>query len=162
MPDGLEAFQRSCRDTARQLRRIPADLRKELAAEVQPRVAEPLAGKIAQAFGGPWAGALSTATKARKLADPTIVIGGGRRLVSGGATGLQLVYGATFGGGSRVSTVTRATSSGSTTYKVHTTRQFQGKGRDDVFDTIRANGAWVLTQFASIVDDVLGKALNDG
>ena len=86
---------------------------------------------------------------------------GARRVVSGGASARQLVYGATFGGGSRRSTVTRRTSSGrSTTYQVHTTRQFRGKARDDVFDTIRANGAWVLTQFAGIVDDVLGKASN--
>jgi hypothetical protein len=157
----LEAFARSCRDTSRQLRRVPAELRKALASEVQGQVAEPLAGKIAQAFTGPWSGALARSTKARKLADPTIVVGGARRVVSGGASGRQLVYGATFGGGSRVSTVTRRTSSGrSTSYKVHTTRQFRGKGRDDLFNTIRSEGAWVLTQFASIVDDVLGKAVN--
>lgn len=161
MTTGLEAFERSCRDTSRQLRRLPSELRKELAAQVQPKVAVPLAGKIAQAFGGPWSAPLSASTKARKLADPTIVIGGARRVVSGGATARQLVYGATFGGGTRRSTVTRRTRSGSsTTYQVHTTRQFRGKGRDDVFDTIRANGAWVLTQFAGIVDDVLGKASN--
>lgn len=161
MTAGLEAFERSCRDTSRQLRRLPAELRKELAAEVQPRVAVPLAGKVAQAFGGPWAAPLAASTKARKLADPTIVIGGARRVVSGGASARQLVYGATFGGGSRRSTVTRRTRSGrSTTYQVHTTRQFRGKARDDVFDTIRANGAWVLTQFAGIVDDVLGKVSN--
>ena len=161
MSTGLEAFERSCRDTSRQLRRLPSELRKELAAQVQPRVAVPLAGKVAQAFGGPWAAPLSRSTKARKLADPTIVVGGAKRVASGGASARQLVYGATFGGGARVSTVTRRTSSGSSTsYKVHTTRQFRGKGRDDVFNTIRANGAWVLTQFASIVDDVLGKAIN--
>jgi len=160
MSTGLEAFERSCRDTSRQLRRLPSELRKELAAQVQPRVAVPLAGKVAQAFGGPWAAPLSRSTKARKLADPTIIIGGAKRVASGGASARQLVYGATFGGGTRRSTVTRRTSSGSTSYQVHTTRQFKGKARDDVFDTIRSNGAWVLTQFAGIVDDVLGKASN--
>lgn len=161
MTTGLEAFERSCRDTSRQLRRIPAELRKALASEVQPKVAVPLAGKVAQAFAGPWSAPLAAQTKARKLADPTIVVGGAKRVASGGASARQLVYGATFGGGSRVSTVTRRTrSGGSTTYQVHTTRQFRGKGRDDVFNTIRANGAWVLTQFASIVDDVLGKVSN--
>lgn len=161
MTASLDAFERSCRDTSRQLRRLPSELRKELAAQVQGQVAEPLAGKIAQAFGGPWASPLSRSTKARKLADPTIVVGAARRVVSGGASARQLVYGATFGGGSRTSTVTRSTrSGGSTTYKVHTTRQFRGKGRDDVFNTIRSNGAWVLTQFAGIVDDVLGKVTN--
>lgn len=161
MSNGLEAFERSCRDTSRQLRRLPADLRKELAAQVQPKVAVPLAGKIAQAFGGPWAAPLALQTKARKLADPTIVIGGAKRVASGGASARDLVYGATFGSGDREATVTRRTRSGSsTTYQVHTTRQFHRKGRDDVFNTIRSNGAWVLTQFAGIVDDVLGKVSN--
>jgi len=160
MSEGLQAFEASCRDTSRQLRRLPAELRKALASEVQAQVAEPLAGKVAQAFQGPWAAPLARSTKARKLADPTIVVGGAKRVASGGASARQLVYGATFGGGSRVSTVTRRTRSGSTSYKVHTTRQFRGRGRDDVFETIRANGAWVLTQFADIVDDVLGKAVN--
>jgi len=157
---GLDLFATSCKDTSRQLRRLPAELRKALASEVQAQVADPLAGKIAQAFQGPWAAPLARSTKARKLADPTIVVGGARRVVSGGASARQLVYGATFGGGSRVSSVTRRTRSGTTSYKVHTTRQFRGKGRDDVFNTIRSQGAWVLTQFATIVDDVLGKAVN--
>jgi hypothetical protein len=162
MDGDLDAFARACKDTSRQLRRIPADLRRELSSQVQPQVAVPLAAKIANNLTGPWATPLAASTKARKLADPTIVIGGAKRVVSGGASARQLVYGVTFGGGSRVTTTTRRTRNGGrpTTYKLPSTRQFRGKGNDQVFGTIRAEGAWVLEQFANIVDDVLGKALN--
>ena len=150
----LEAFERECKVTARNLRRLPADLRKALAAQVQPRVAAPLAGKVAQTFAGPWAAPLAASTKARKLADPTIVVGGGRPVVSGGASARQLVYGATWGGGKRVAQVTRKTRAGSVTFRRHVTKQFQGKARDNIFPTLRSNGAWVLDQFAAIVDEV--------
>lgn len=162
MDGDLGAFARSCKDTSRQLRRLPAELRKELSAQVQPQVAVPLAEKIANAYQGPWAVPLAAQTKARKLADPTIVVGGAKRVVSGGANARQLVYGATFGGGTRLSTTTRRTRNGgrSTTYRHRSTRQFQGKGNDALFGTIRREGAWVLEQFANIVDDVLGKATN--
>lgn len=157
----LEAFERECKLVSRQLRRMPAELRKALAAEVQPRVAVPLAGKVANAFAGPWAAPLAASTKARKLADPTIVVGGAKRVVSGGANARQLVYGATFGGGKRVQSITRRTRNGgkTTTYRAHVSRQF-GAGRDTVFPTLRASGGWVLEQFAGIVDDVLGKVSN--
>ena len=165
MADNLDEFARSCKDTARSMRRLPKELRQALSSEVQPRIAEPLAGKIAQAYAGPWAAALAASTKARKLADPTIVIGGRRRVVSGGASGRQLVYGATWGGGGvRVSTVTRRTRNGGrpATYKAKTTRQFRGKANDRIFPTIRANGAWVLDEFAGIVDDVIRKGGMNG
>jgi len=133
---------------------MPADLRKALAAQVQPRVAVPLAAKVAQAFTGPWAAPLAASTKARKLADPTIVVGGSRRVVSGGASARQLVYGATWGGGKRVASVTRRTRRGSSTYRAHVTKQFQGKSRDNIIPTLKAQGGWVLEEFANIVDEV--------
>lgn len=152
--DDLEAFARSCRDTSRQLRRLPADLRRELGAQVQPKVAVPLAAKVANVWTGPWARALAQQTKARKLADPTVVIGGARRVVRGGANARQLVYGATFGGGKRVSTVTRSTARAP--YRARTTRQFFGRS-ERLFPMLEAESPWVLDQFATIVDDVLGK-----
>lgn len=158
----MRAFAASCRDTSRQLRRMPADLRKQLAADVQPQIAEPLADKIAASFVGPWAAPLAISTKARKLADPTIIVGGSRRVVSGGASARQLVYGAQFGGGTRVSTVSRRTRGGKATrYHTHTTRQFAGRGRATIFTTIRDQAAWALDRFAGIVDRVLSE-VSDG
>ena len=139
---------------------MPKDLRDAIKDQVTPQVASPLADKVAQAFTGPWAAPLAAATKARKLADPTIVIGGARKVASGGASARQLVYGATWGGGSRVSNVTRRTRHGSTSYRARTTRQFRGKARDNIVPTIRREGDWVLDQFAAIVDDVLKDVTN--
>lgn len=151
----LQAFERSGRDTSRQLRRLPADLRHGLAADVQPLVADPLADKIAATFTGPWAAPLAGATKARKLADPTIIIGGAKRVVSGGANARQLVYGSQFGGGQRVGKITRKTRHGTTTYKAPTTRQFVRHTQETIFPTIRREGGWVLDQFAEIVAKIL-------
>lgn len=106
-PAGLEAFERSCRDTSRQLRRLPSDLRKAIAAEAQERVADPVAGFIADAWTGPWATELAAGTKGRKAADPTVAIVGSRPVVSGGAAVRDLVYGTEWGGGKRTANVNR-------------------------------------------------------
>lgn len=160
MAGDLDRFERELRQTSRQLRRLPKELRQSLSVEVLPRVAVPLAGKIAGALAGPWARPLAGQVKARKLADPTIVIGGRRRLVRGGASGRQLIYGASWGGGKRVANVTRRLRrGGAVTYPAHVTAQFKGKGRDNVFPTIRRNGAWILEEFAGIVDEVLEQGM---
>lgn len=151
----LQAFERSCRETARQLRRVPADLRRALSSDVQPLIAEPLADRISSTFTGPWAAPLAGATKTRKLADPTIIIGGARRVVSGGANARQLVYGAQFGGGNRTSKITRKTRRGRATYSARTTRQFARHAQETIFPAIRREGGWVLDQFAEIVAKVL-------
>lgn len=179
----LEAFERECKATGRALRRMPADLRQALSTQVQPRVAVPLAAKVANTFRGPWADRLAAQTKARKLADPTIVVGGARKVVRNGASARQLVYGNEWGGGKRVTTVNReryATTTGGagryqikagskrrgriaagergaggrTIYKLRSTQQFRTP-HPSIFPTIRAEGGWVLDQFALIVDEVL-------
>lgn len=158
----MAAFAGAARDTSRQLRRLPADLRRELSTSVQPEVAEPLAADIAAAYVGPWARPLAISTKARKLADPTIVVGGTRRVVSGGASARQLVYGAQWGGGQRVSNVTRRSRSGKAVrYRAHVTRQFAGRAKATIFVTIRDRTPWVLDQFATIVDRVLAGVSDD-
>lgn len=156
----LDAFARECKTASRQMRRLPKDLKKALASEVQSEVAAPLAQRISGAAGGgPWGGALAGAVKARKLADPTIVIGGGRRLVSGGASGRQLVYGREFGGGKRVTAIPAG--NGHKGYRRKSTRQFARNHKPFVFSTIGASGGWVLDKFADVVDKVLG-GVGDG
>ena len=152
----LEAFERECKVAARNMRRLPAEVRKALAAEVQPRVAVPLAAKVAASFSGPWADRLAAQTKARKLADPTVVVGGAKKVTSGGASARNLVFGATWGGGKRISTVTRRTPRGrQITYQAHVTKQFDGKGNPAMIQTLRAQGGWVLQEVAQIVDEII-------
>lgn len=174
-------FAAACRTTARGMRYAPPELRRALADRVTPEIATPLAGDIAAAYRGPWAPQLAIGTKARKLADPTIVIGGSRGVVSGGASVRDLVYGNEFGGGGRVTTVhrerradgskrrgrisraerARAASRGQTIYKVHSTRQFR-TARPSIIPTIRRRGGWVLDQFANIAVDVLREVISRG
>lgn len=153
-------FAAACRQTARGLRRAGPELRRALADRVTPEIAAPLAGDVAGAFTGPWGGALAAGTRARKLADPTIVIGGSRPVVSGGASVRQLVYGNEFGGGRRVAKVSRRTRHGQTTYRARTTRQFRA-ARPAIFPTIRRAGGWVLDAFAGIALDTLER-VTDG
>lgn len=150
----LDAFARDCMTASKQLRRIPADLRRALASDVKTEVAAPLAAKISAAASGSYGRALAPQVKARASADPQIVIGGTKRIASGGASGRQLIYGTEFGGGSRVTAI--PTRPGRRGHRRRTTRQFIRQHRPFVFNTIGRNGGWVLDRFAHIVDSVLG------
>lgn len=148
------SFSTQCQQASRDLRRMPADLRRALASEVKDEVAVPLASKIGQAATGPWGPALAASTKARALADPTIVIGGSKRVVSGGANARQLVYGTEFGGGKRITRVPgNAKHRG---YRRWSTRQFARHHKPFVFPTLGKSGEWVLEKFAEIVGRVIG------
>ena len=175
----LDDFEASLRDAAMGLRRIPKELRKELSVRDKPEIAVPLAAKIASGWSGPWGPALAGATKARAGADPTIVVGGAKAVVSGGASARQLVYGVEWGANANtVRTVNRqkgrgnsgrgrvtareraaAAAKGQIIFKRHSTRQFVGKRAPSVFPTIRSNGGWIMDKFATIVDDVLSPVM---
>ena len=152
-------FVARCRETARNLRRMPAEVRRELAQRVRPDVADPLAGDIRSTFTGPWAAQLSAATKTRVQAETKIVIGGARRVVSGGASARDLVFGDQFGGGKKVAQVSRRTRRGSVSYRRHTTRQFAKAKRDTVFPTIGRTMPDTLDRFARIVMEVLTRGI---
>ena len=148
-------FARACRDASRDLRRLPKDLRRTLAQRVRPDVADPLAGDIRADYRGPWANVLSAATKTRVSGDPQIVVGGSRRVVSGGAAPRQLVYGAQFGGGKKVAEVTRRTKhKGTVRYRRRTTAQFRNPV-PTIFPTIGRTIDKTLDRFARIVGEVL-------
>lgn len=155
----LDGFAAECKLTARNLRRIPKDLRRAIASEIKPEVAVPLAAKIGAGLAGPWASVLAGQVKARASAEPVIVVGGARRLVSGGASGRQLVYGAQFGGGKRTTVV--APTSRRRGYRLRSTRQFVRTVRPTIYPTIARNGEWVLSRFADVVGRVL-EGVSDG
>lgn len=171
----MDDFAQQCDRASRDLRRIPKDVRRDLASSVKERVAVPLAGKVSGAAAGPYRVALSGGVKARAAADPQIVIGGAKKVVSGGASVRQLIYGTEFSGGKRYAIVNRPTrngrrrkgrvsakeraaalANGKTIYKRHTTNQFV-PGHPFVFSTISKNGDWVLDTFADIVMDTLAQ-----
>jgi hypothetical protein len=147
----VDEFARECKEAARNLRRVDRDLRRALSSQVKERVAVPLAARIGSAAGGPWAPVLRAGTKARAGAEPTIVVGGSAPRVSGGATPRQLVYGAEFGGGSRLTAVPR--SGRRRGYRVHSTRQFRANRRPFIFPTIAEQIPAVLDEYADIVSD---------
>lgn len=156
----IDEFTAQCRVAARGLRRLPSDLRRGIAGDVQEQVAAPLADRVGAAARGPWAAQLRAATKARKLADPTIVIGGSRKVVSGGANPRQLVYGTEFGGGKRRTAV--PSRPGRRGYTRVTTRQFANNHAPFVFRTVGENFDWAIDRFAGIVLDRLEGAVDDG
>jgi hypothetical protein len=163
MPTDLEAFERSCRDTSRQLRRLPAEVRKAIAAPAQTDVASPLADRIRSSFAGPYRAVLAAGTKARKDADPTVVVGGARPVVRGGASVRQLVYGNEWGGGRRVTPTTRRTRHGgrSTSYRLRSTQQF-GQPRSSIIPTLKDNAGRVIDAWAQIVTDTIERTLPRG
>lgn len=146
-----EDFARTCREAARNTRRLPADLKNALKARTRPEVTEPLADTIANAATGSHARALAAGVKARTGTTPDIVIGGTRPKLSGGAGPRDLVFGDEFGGSNR-----RGSVKGSARARAHTrrtTRQFTR--RPFVFRTLAGRVPWVLDRYAEIVDDVL-------
>lgn len=146
-----EEFARSCREAARNTRRLPKDLKDALKARTRPEVTEPLAKDIGAAATGPHRAILTAGTKARTSTTPDIVIGGTRPRLSGGAGPRDVVAGDEFGGSNRRGAV--RSSSRAKAHTRRTTRQFTR--RPFVFRTLSRRAAWVLDRYADIVDDVL-------
>jgi hypothetical protein len=157
---------------------MPAELRKAAGDEVLETVTRPLAAKVAAAWTGPYAPALAASTRARKGTDPLLVVGGSRRLLTGGATARDLVYGTEFGGrmdstrivnrermparrgtrkrSGRVSRaeLARQAAAGRPIFRRHSTRQFV-PARPAIFPTFRREGPWVFSTWASVLDPFL-------
>jgi hypothetical protein len=146
-------FAAQCKAAARDLRRVPAELRKRLGREVRDEVAEPLAAEIRSSLDGPYRGVLVPAVKARIQGDPMIVVGGARPVLSGGASVRDVVFGDEFGGGSRLGTV-RSTGR-RRGHARHTTRQFKGKARHYILGTIESNAARTFDRWADVVERII-------
>ena len=156
----LDDFTAECELAAKNLRRVPRDLRRALSSDVKTKVASRRAQKIGAAATGPWAPVLAAGTKARAAADPQIVVGGLRPKLSGGAGPRQVVFGTEFGGGKRISRVARSAKRSG--YRRYSTNQFRNNKRPFVFPTIGKNLDWVLDEFADITMTTLDKAVNSG
>lgn len=174
----MDDFSAALKQGARQLRRMPAELRKAAGDQVLETVTRPLAAKVASAWTGPYAPALSVSTRARKGTDPLLVVGGSRELLSGGATGRDLVYGTEFGGrmdstrivnrervpagrGTRRRSgrvgraeLGRQASAGRPIFRRHATRQFV-PARPAIFPTFRREGPWIFSTWAEVLDPFL-------
>ena len=146
-------FAAQCRTTSRLIRRLPADLRRELGRRVKPDVADPLAQSVRSDWVGPHRAVLAAATKTRVAGDPQLVVGGSRRVLSGGGSPRSVVFGDEFGGGSRVSTV--AGTGRRRSHRRRTTRQFRRAGYGTLFGTVRDQLEVTFERWADIVDDVL-------
>lgn len=151
------SFARECEYVAKALRRIPKEVRRTLAHEVKDKVAVPLASKVAANAKGPWARVLSSGTKARSGANPTINIGGMRPKLSGGAGPRDVVFGSQWGGGKRSTTV--AATSRRKGYRRRSTNQFVSNITPFVYPTIVARMPEVLDTYADIVLDVMDKEI---
>lgn len=143
------SFAQDCYTASRALRRLPADVKKAVKADVRAKVADPLARSMAAAAAGPYAAALAAGVKTRADVTPKIVVGGARKVASGGASVRQLVYGVEFGGGRRTGTVRR----GRTTYRRRTTMQFTRA--PFIYPTWDRDQDEVLAGYGEVLDTVL-------
>lgn len=160
MAGDLDPFAQACAQAARQLRRVPGDLRRDLGRHVRDEVARPAAAAVntAARSAGPYGRALATAARPRAGADPAVVVGGRRPLVSGGATGRDLVYGANFGGGKRTTVVHRA---GARPYRARTTMQFT-RPRPWIYPALARSADDLFTAWAAALDPYLQEWENRG
>lgn len=159
MATGSE-FSKACKEASRGMRRLPKELRRTLANRVRDEVAEPLAADIRAAWSGGYAPKLATATKARVQADPQIIVGGSRKVFSGGASVRDVVFGAEWGGGKRVAVIPRR--DGRRGHTRRSTRQFAATGQHAVYGTIGRTLEQTFDRWASVVDDVIDQELPGG
>lgn len=157
MQPELDALARSADETARALRRLPTEVRRAMSQRMKPEVAEPLAARVRSAGSSVYGRRVAATAKARAGANPTVVVGGTQRVVSGGGTGRQIVFGAMFGGGSRIAIIR---SRRARTHLRHTTRQFAGERDAFVPRAVRDGAAEALTNFATIANDTIDRELD--
>lgn len=155
-----DEFAATCRDASRDVRRLPAEVRRALGRRVRDEVAAPLATDIRGAGTTTYGRLVAPTAKVRASGDPTVVVGGARRVASGGAKGRDLVHGIHFPAGNRVTAVpARAGRAG---YRRRTTRQFDRPKDPFVFRTIAARLDATFDRWASIVTDTVGEVIGRG
>lgn len=144
----MDPFARQCSDAVRQLRRMPSELRRELGGHVADQVAGPLASSVRAHATRPYGHRVDV--RVRKGAEPVLAIGGRAKRFSGGAGGVDVFYGAEFGGGNRF-----------TTYPTHrgsvrrrTTRQFV-PARPFVFPTFAREFDRISEEWSAVLDPFL-------
>lgn len=149
----LDDFADACTRATRQLRRMPADLRRDLGRHVKAEVADPLARKVAGAAQSapPYGALLAGSVRTRAGADPTLVVGGRRRVASQGATARDLVYGQNFGGGRRRTKVTRA---GARPFARRSTMQFV-RYRPFIFPTFAREADETFERWLDVLEPYL-------
>lgn len=152
----LTETARTCHAIARQVRAMPSAIVSAVQDHGTDVLAAPVAARLRGAYVGPWARPLAEATTVRPVDGvPAVVVGGAVPLVSGGATGRQLLP-ALFGASGRVAQVTRRTrGGGSATYPLRTGRQFAGRARDTITPAIAAAGDQLADAALSLLDPIL-------
>lgn len=158
-----DPFDGACRDAAKGLRRLPSEVRKALGRDVKTKVADPLAGAVRSAYAGQGrvGGALVQAVKTRVNVEPVISVGGAKQLVSGGASGRQLVYGHEFGSGTppqRAERLARRNHHGTGRRGSRTrgtTAQFAGPGHNAIFGTFAKEANTTFDNWLNVIDPVL-------
>jgi len=174
----VDYFEQQCKQAARQLRRLPAAVRKDLARDVQTEVAEPLAAAIRADWRGPHAAVLAAGTKTRVQVDPMVVVGGARKVLTGGASVRDVVYGNEFGGGKRSAWVNRPKNEGrkrrgkvtaaeraratGKVYRRRTTQQFPTEGQHAIFGTIEGTLDSIFDRWVDVITRHLDGGMNSG
>jgi hypothetical protein len=155
-----DPFAGACRDAARGLRRLPAEVRKTTGRTVKTDVADPLAADVrgALAATGRQGARLVTTVKTRVNVEPIIVVGGARAIFSGGANGRQVIYGHEFGSGThpqRAERLARGQGGRRGTRTRRTTAQFAGPGHHAVFGTFAAQADVTFNRWLEAIEPAL-------
>lgn len=142
------------------MRRLPAEVRKALGRRVADEVTEPLAAEVRTAGRTTYGRLVAPTAKGRAKGDPTIVVGGARRVASGGARARDVVFGAHFGGGVRVTAVPAG--NGHRGYRRRTTRQFDRRPDPFLFGTVKRQLDPTLNRWADIVTETVEEVIDNG
>lgn len=155
-----EEFAGHCRQVSRDMRRLPVEVKRALRERMKPDVAEPLAQDIRAAGAGSYGTRVAGTVRVRANADPTVVVGGAKRVASGGARGRDLVFGTEFGGGKRLTAVARA--NGHRGYRRYSTNQFRRHRAPFIFPTIGRTAGHYLERWADVVTEIIDERIGRG
>lgn len=120
-------------------------------------LAQPLADRLrAAGTGSTYARLVAGTTRVIPGRPIAVQIGGPQRLVSGGATGTDLVYGTEYGGGRRVTIV--PANRRARAHRRRTTRQFISQRAPFIEDTVARAEADLGDQLADTIADRIEEA----
>ncbi len=144
-----QEFAQETRRAADAVRRLPRALHDALPRITEEEVAAPLAERVRSAGGNTYARRVSATATVQLTPHPTLVIGGARQILSGGATGSDIAPGTEFGGGQRVGTVS---ASRARSHRRRTTRQFVRQQSPFAVRTVERSLDWAFQRFVDAVE----------
>lgn len=148
-----QEFARECDRAAQAVRSLPRALQQAYTARTRHEVADPLAARIRSAGRGVYGTRIAPTATVRTGTVPLVVVGGTARVVSGGATARDLLWGNELAQPARVAAVPAR--SRQAAHRRRSNVQTRTHRAPFILRTVNASIEWAFERWAKIADDAL-------